>query len=662
MTFGLTPSGFNAMRLADVQQFLQDAFIAQFGNINLDPQSVFGQEIGVLSKSFADMWENLEDVYFSQYPNSASGTSLDNVVQLNGITRLPATQTSVIASCGGIEGTYIPANSLASIPSSGADFYANLGGFITASNALEVDIEVGTITTQAYTVILSNEAFTYSLPIITFSNSGAIFVTGNVINVTLNGIALSPVNFTTNSNTTLAAIASAIAGFTGVASATVTNPNIISIVPSAGYNIVVSSIVITGGATQASYAITYASPANDNAITAALAAIINVGTPDWIATDNMDGSITIDATAPNLPFAASVGVNLSIASQLSPINFLCVDYGPIPCPVGALDNIVTPIAGWTSITNTVAGNTGTLIETDAQLRIRRKNSIALLGDATPSAITAGLLQKVPGVTSAIVFENVTLTQDPIVIIFPAQFNSGDTISVTYEPSTTFTVPYDTSQAQTMADLVAAFEELPQVSSASYGGSGNQTLTVNIVIANELYVTAVTTDVSDQTASITGGIPPKSFECVVQGGTDDAVANQIWQTKPAGIQTFGNTEVTITDSQGNSQDIYFTRPSQIYIWVEVALTLFAEENFPVNGTQLVAEAILNYGNSLGVGIDVLFQRVLSQIFTVPGIASGDMQIAATLSPTQSPSFGTSDITIADSQISVFNLQMISVTVA
>src|SRR5690242_4915671 len=106
MTFGLTPLGFNAMRLADVKQALENAFIARFGDINLDPQSVFGQEIGVLSKSFADMWENLEEVYFSQYPNSASGVSLDNVVQLNGITRIPASQTVVVATCDGLEATF----------------------------------------------------------------------------------------------------------------------------------------------------------------------------------------------------------------------------------------------------------------------------------------------------------------------------------------------------------------------------------------------------------------------------------------------------------------------------------------------------------------------------------------------------------------------------
>ncbi|MBX9720598.1 MAG: hypothetical protein K2X81_04295, partial [Candidatus Obscuribacterales bacterium] len=88
--FGLTPQGFKIKRLPDIHAENQNLLLAAFGEINLDPQSIFGQLIGVLSKVEADIWENMQDVYFSQYPNSAEGISLDNVVQLNAITRLAA--------------------------------------------------------------------------------------------------------------------------------------------------------------------------------------------------------------------------------------------------------------------------------------------------------------------------------------------------------------------------------------------------------------------------------------------------------------------------------------------------------------------------------------------------------------------------------------------
>lgn len=662
MTFGLTPQGFNAPRLAEIKQFLEDDFVATFGDVNTDPQSVTGQLIGIFAKVYADLWENLEDVYFSQYPNSASGTSLDNVVQLNGITRLPATQTSVVATLEGLEGTFIPANALARIPSTGDTFYAVTGGTITKSNADIVKIEVGTVTTQPYTAVLDNTAFTYSLPVVTFTNVGDIFVTGNVITVTLNGIQLSPINFITDSNTTLAAIASAIQAFDSSTACTCapTNPDTLTISPLTGKNVTVTSIIVELGATQATNAVTFLAPANEDEITAKLTAIINATATEFTAVDNVDGTFTVNADVVSVPFSVNTGINLSVIYQASPITFNCQEFGPVPLPVGTLTFIVTPISGWNSITNLIAGTTGTLIETDAELRIRRQNSIKLLGSATVEAITAGLLQKVPGVTSATVFENTSLQQTAFVISFPDQFDPGDTVTVTYNTAFNFTVPFNTNQATTMADIVTAFEALPQVSSASFGGTGNQVVTVNMIISTVLTIDSATTDVSTMTAIINGGRPPKSFEAVVEGGSDDAIANQIWQTKPAGIETFGNVNsgngIPIIDSQGNTQVIFFSRPSPITIWVQVALTLYAEETFPNNGIQDVALAIFNYGQGLGVGIDVLLQRVQAQIFQVPGIASGAMTIGVTQN-----ALSTADIPISDNQISTWDLDRISVTV-
>ena len=81
MTFGLTPQGFKSKRLADIKADLENQLLAEFGEINLDPQSLFGQQIGVYSKVLADLWENMEDVYFSQYPNSAEGNIIMTMKQ-----------------------------------------------------------------------------------------------------------------------------------------------------------------------------------------------------------------------------------------------------------------------------------------------------------------------------------------------------------------------------------------------------------------------------------------------------------------------------------------------------------------------------------------------------------------------------------------------------
>lgn len=663
MTYGLTPEGFNAPRLADLKTIFDNLYTATYGDINTASQSVAGQQIGIFSKIFADLYENLEDVYFSQYPNSASGVALDNVVQLNGISRLPATQTVVVGTCAGSEGTAIPAKSLAKIPSTDDTFYARDGGIITRSAANIVHIEVTALAAQVYTVVLNSFPYIYSKPIITFSNIGDIFVVGNVIRVKINGVTLTDIPFTVDSNTTLAAVATAIQAFdsASVCTATPTNPDIISILPLTGQSVVINSIQITGGATQATYVITYDAPATENEVTAALTSVLNAGTPSWTAVDNMDNTLTITSNTDSETFSCLVGIALSVIYVSSPIIFLSDEFGPIACPVGNLTSIVTPIAGWDSITNQTAGSLGRLVETDAELRIRRQNSIKLLGAGTVESIRSQLLQNVDGVTSASVIENVTLQQLDIVLTFSDQFQAGDTITVIYDTTNNFTVPFNTNQATTMADLVTAFEALSAVDSASYGGTGNQVCTVVMKQSRVLTVNSATTDVSLLTATITGGRPPKSFEAIVEGGSNEDIGQKIWETKPAGIQTYGNTQVTIQDSQGNDQTIYFSRPSEIFIWVQVDLTLYSEETFPTDGTTQVAEAILSYGSSLGVGVDVLIQRVNAQIFNVPGIASGSMQLAATTNIADSPVFGISDLIIDETQISVWDLARISVTV-
>jgi uncharacterized phage protein gp47/JayE len=657
--FGLTPQGFKIKRLPDIHAENQNLLLAAFGEINLDPQSIFGQLIGVISKVEADIWENMQDVYFSQYPNSAEGISLDNVVQLNAITRLAAQQTKVTAVCSGLEGTLINQGALARIPDTGAVFFCQADTFITRSKAASATIQVGLATPQSYTAIINNQALTYSLPIITFTGS---FVSGNSIVVTLNGTTLPAVPFNTDNNQTLADLATAIAANPDVLSAIPTNPNIISIVPVLGKNVVINSIVITGGASQPTYALTYAIP-TVNAISQNLTSIINATISTVVATD-LIGSLSIVADDPDVPFSISVGTNLSISAQSSPIIFLSQDFAPIAAPVNTLVEILTPISGWNSINNPKAGITGRFVETDAELRIRRNNSIRLLGAGTVESIRARLLQQVPGVTSAFIFENRTMTQEPIDIVLNQDLVAGNTITIVFNTIQTLPiVTFATSHLDTMQAIAIVLANQPQIASAVVGGTANRTITMSMKEAVEVTITtfSVTGGVSQAQAVFKGGRLAKSFEAVVEGGSDADVANKIWLTKPAGIQTFGNTSFTITDSQGEEQVINFSRPTPIYIWVTVALTLYSEETFPPNGQDLVAAAINTYGNKLGIGVDVLLQRVLAQIFNVPGIASGIMQIAATNSPGDSPLYGTADIPIEENEIAVFDLSRITVTV-
>ena len=103
-----------------------------------------------------------------------------------------------------------------------------------------------------------------------------------------------------------------------------------------------------------------------------------------------------------------------------------------------------------------------------------------------------------------------------------------------------------------------------------------------------------------------GRPPHSFEAIVTGGTQADVAQKIWELKPAGIATFGDITETITDSQGESQSISFSRPVDAYVWVKVTVTQSSEINFPSDGEDAIKDALVAYGETLTTGNDILYQ--------------------------------------------------------
>jgi|GEM_PF-2230564 len=749
MTFGLTPQGFNRKRLPDEKASEENALIAEFGDINVQPQSGFGQFIGAMSKIITDIWENMEAVYFSQYPNSAEGVSLDYVVALNGIVRLPAERTRVIGVCQAFESTLITQGSLARQPESNETFYAFEDTIITRTNAVLTKVSVDALAGQIYNCLINSNSYFFSLPRMNFDrlfgtgdssvasingvelsavpfntdsqttindlatavqalpevetatpvlgleiNFDLDFVTTNSILATINTVGLTPVVFLTDQATTIALLALEINNYSSVTTCTVTGARQITIVPVDASSFNMDSIVTTGGIGQPvpidqsidivpadgfsvtvdfvtttgglapNQATTFRKPSTLDVVVAKLVTVINAGSDPVTATDNSDQTLSILSDDTEVSFSLSVSVNMTVQEVSSAVIFLASNFGTLPAPIGSLTEILTPISGWISITNLKAGVTGREIESDAELRLRRQNSVRVLGAATVEAIRARILQQVSGVTQAFVFENRTMTEEDIEIIFASDLVTGNEITITVNGTSIPTVTFTSTHLNTMNLLKVQLEAVVGISLVTVGGAGNRTLTIEMTQGFEITVTGVqiVNGASKTTTTIEGGRFPKSFEAVVLGGTDEDVANKIWETKPAGIQTFGNTSFTITDSQGDSQVMNFSRPTPIYIWVDADLTLNAEEEFPSNGIDLVEQDFVTYGETLGIGQDVLWQKVLCQIFTVSGIASGVVEIISTLGENDSPgTYLESNITIGENEIAVFALTRTSAEV-
>lgn len=159
---GLTDEGFVSKRLATIKEEMESNFVSTFGvNLNTGAETVTGQIIGITAEAWADLWDQLDNVYQSQYPSTASGNSLDLLVALNGITRLDAAATSVTGYLMLESGTTVPEGSQAKDDDQTYSLQGDVAYDSTA--AYGATVSVGTVADSTdYVVSIAGTSFTYT--------------------------------------------------------------------------------------------------------------------------------------------------------------------------------------------------------------------------------------------------------------------------------------------------------------------------------------------------------------------------------------------------------------------------------------------------------------------------------------------------------------------
>src|SRR5690554_3049674 len=160
-----------------------------------------------------------------------------------------------------------------------------------------------------------------------------------------------------------------------------------------------------------------------------------------------------------------------------------------------------------------------------------------------------------------------------------------------------------------------------------------------------------------------GRPPKSYEAVVVGGEVGDIAKSIWDTGPAGVETYGNISQVVEDSNGDAHVISFSRPENVYVTFEVDYQVYDEEIFPANGVQAIRDAIVRYGDSTRrIGEDVIPQRFFGEVYrSVSGIENLVIRIGGSDSPDVPPaSVVNATLDINSRQLADFSAERISVS--
>jgi hypothetical protein len=200
--------------------------------------------------------------------------------------------------------------------------------------------------------------------------------------------------------------------------------------------------------------------------------------------------------------------------------------------------------------------------------------------------------------------------------------------------------------------------------ALYGGNATD-VAIAAYLLNKVANVTFAYCVSNRTLSADAlGRPAKSFEVQVIGGATQDIANGLWLCMPSGIQPYGNVgPITVIDSVGNPQIVFFSRPVPQYIWRKVVTTPDSSGTYPPNGGALIKAAIVVWAaaNMPVIGGTLKLWSPNVPIATVPGIESATVTVAVTSTPTPpgAGSYGNADAVLTTQQQAIFAVSQILV---
>lgn len=485
MAYGLTKQGFVLKRLNDILAEQRQKAVALFQDlveegdvVDTSESSLLGRLIALDAAGDADLWEVAQQSWTALDPNSATGVSLDNIVQYGGISRFGPSASTAVGLFAGDNGTLILGGSV--VKSADNNEFSVIGSVaLSPSLAAGVTVVVNSVSNATQYRITYTTGITGSSTVTYTSDSSA---TGTEI---LNGLQ--------------------------------------SLI-SSSHPLLVASVVGT-------------------------TLVINLADVFQTSTFTTTG-------------------NLSITKVRKTGQLQAVEDGAIEQEANTINQIVTPVFGWDSITNPIAASPGRLLETDEELRIRFRNTKLERSSNILDSLYSALLN-LEGVEEVQIYEN-------------------------------------------------------------------------------------DTDITDS-----NGVLPHSFLPVVLGGSSQLIADTIWENKPMGIRSQGNTVVSVVDSQGFPHNIGFERPNPVTIYIEMTLSLNPEAPipFPGNGVEQIQDSIISYADdNFGVGKDVIYSRLFTPINQVPGHQIDSLFIGTSPSP-----ISTSNIVIDFNELASFESVNISVNV-
>jgi uncharacterized phage protein gp47/JayE len=173
---GVTSRGFVVPPYNDIWEEIQQLWKEKFGlDADLTHASVAGQFFRTIAEQLSNkgltdsdilaLWQELSDVYYAAYIDTAADNSLDMLVKYRGLTRNAALASTGVVTFWGSEGTEVPSGTRVQA-TNGATFATTAGGTITAKGYIDLPAqaedtgETGNVGPGAITTCLSDPSLT----------------------------------------------------------------------------------------------------------------------------------------------------------------------------------------------------------------------------------------------------------------------------------------------------------------------------------------------------------------------------------------------------------------------------------------------------------------------------------------------------------------------
>jgi uncharacterized phage protein gp47/JayE len=188
------------------------------------------------------------------------------------------------------------------------------------------------------------------------------------------------------------------------------------------------------------------------------------------------------------------------------------------------------------------------------------------------------------------------------------------------------------------------------STSKAGASTIDSITASLLNAQDVRTALVKENTTMAVDS--DGRPPKSIQCYVLGGVKASVAQAIFDTKPAGIETYGTESEFVTDISGRQHTVKFSYATVKNIYLNI--NLVRNSQYTSDGDKLIKTEIVKYiggtdadgqlYNGTNIGDDVIFTKLVSVISKVAGVE--DFELTIGLAP---ESLSSANIVIADIEV-------------